>query len=114
VASGLGGIARAAGSAAVSPLRRVATRAAGSMRASYAQGAQSAFEATGGASTMGSVGGSAAEAPAAPASDGPPAWARRMKRSQHMTHGVMAAAHAIRSGDSHGGGASVHLSQRDQ
>jgi type IV secretion system protein TrbL len=26
----------------------------------------------------------------------------------------MAAAHAIRSGDSHGGGASVNLSQRDQ
>ncbi|WEX11514.1 P-type conjugative transfer protein TrbL [Chelativorans sp. AA-79] len=114
VASGLGGVARAAGSAAVSPLRRVATGAAGSVRASYAQGAQSAFEATGGASTMRSVGGSAAEAPAAPASDGPPAWARRMKRSQHMTHGVMAAAHAIRGGDSHGGGASVHLSQRDQ
>jgi type IV secretion system protein TrbL len=37
-----------------------------------------------------------------------------MKRSQHMSHGVMAAAHAIRSGDSHGAGASVNLSQRDQ
>ena len=114
VASGLGGVARAAGSAAVSPLRRAATRAADSMRASYARGTQSAFEATGGASTMGSVGGSAAEASSAPTSEGPPAWARRMKRSQHMSHGVMAAAHAIRSGDSHGGGASVNLSQRDQ
>lgn len=114
VASGLGGVARAAGSAAASPLRRAATRAADSMRASYARGAQSAFEATGGASTMGSVGGSAAQAPSAPPSEGPPAWARRMKRSQHMSHGVMAAAHAIRSGDSHGGAASVNLSQRDQ
>lgn len=114
VASGLGGVARAAGSAAVSPLRRAATRAADSMRASYARGTQSAFEATGGASTMGSVGGSAAEASSAPTSEGPPAWARRMKRSQHMSHGVMAAAHAIRSGDSHGAGASVNLSQRDQ
>ncbi|MFG1235584.1 P-type conjugative transfer protein TrbL [Xanthobacter autotrophicus DSM 597] len=114
VASSLGGVARAADSAAASPLRRAATRAAESMRASYAQGAQSAFEATGGASTMGSVGGSAAQAPSAPTSEGPPAWARRMKRSQHMSHGVMAAAHAIRSGDSHGGGASVNLSQRDQ
>ncbi|MBB5754725.1 P-type conjugative transfer protein TrbL [Prosthecomicrobium pneumaticum] len=114
VASGLGGVARAAGSAAASPLRRAATRAADSMRASYARGAQSAFEAAGGASTMGSVGGSAAQAPSAPTSEGPPAWARRMKRSQHMSHGVMAAAHAIRSGDSHGGGASVNLSQRDQ
>ncbi|MYZ46146.1 P-type conjugative transfer protein TrbL [Propylenella binzhouense] len=114
VASGLGGVACAAGSAAVSPLRRAATRAADSMRTSYARGAQSAFEATGGASTMGSVGGSAAEASSVPTSEGPPAWARRMKRSQHMSHGVMAAAHAIRSGDSHGGGASVNLSQRDQ
>jgi len=114
LASGLGGVARAAGSATVSPLRRAATRAADSMRTSYARGAQSAFEATGGASTMGSVGGSAAEASSAPTSEGPPAWARRMKRSQHMSHGVMAAAHAIRSGDSHGGGASVNLSQRDQ
>jgi type IV secretion system protein TrbL len=114
VASGLGGVARAAGSAAVSPLRRAATRAADSMRASYARGAQSASEAIGGASAMGSVGGTAAEAAPAPTSDGAPAWARRMKRSQHMSHGVMAAAHAIRSGDSHGGGASVNLSQRDQ
>jgi type IV secretion system protein TrbL len=36
-----------------------------------------------------------------------------MKRSQQLHHGVMAAAHAIRSGDSHGG-ASVNLSRRDQ
>jgi len=37
-----------------------------------------------------------------------------MNRSQQLHHGVMAAAHAIRSGDSHGGGASISLSQRDQ
>ncbi len=114
VASGLGGIARAAGSAAVSPLRRAVSRAADSMRSSYARGAQSAFEATGGASTMGTIGGGAVDASGAPVSDGPPAWARRMKRSQQLHHGVMAAAHAIRSGDSHGGGASVNLSHRDQ
>ncbi|HWM45658.1 MAG TPA: P-type conjugative transfer protein TrbL [Xanthobacteraceae bacterium] len=114
VASGLGGIARAAGSAAVSPLRRAVSRAADSMRSSYARGAQSAFEATGGASTVGTIGGGAVDASGAPVSDGPPAWARRIKRSQQLHHGVMAAAHAIRSGDSHGGGASVNLSQRDQ
>ncbi len=114
VASGLGGVARAAGGAAVSPLRRAVSRAADSMRSSYARGAQSAFEATGGASTMGTIGGGAVDASKAPVSDGPPAWARRMKRSQQLHHGVMAAAHAIRSGDSHGGGASVNLSRRDQ
>jgi type IV secretion system protein TrbL len=55
-----------------------------------------------------------ASAPAASAAtDGPPAWAKRMKRSQQMTHGVQAAAHAVRSGDSHGGGSSVNLSESD-
>jgi hypothetical protein len=34
-----------------------------------------------------------------------------MKRSQQMTHGVQAAAHAVRGGDSHGGGASIDLSE---
>jgi len=114
VASGLGGVARAAGRAAASPLRRVAAGAADSMRASYAQGARAAFAATGGTSSMGTIGGGASDASAAAASDGPPAWARRMKRSQHLSHGVMATAHAVRSGDSHGGGASINLSQRDQ
>ena len=61
---------------------------------------------------MGTIGGGTAEA-AAPA-DGPPAWARRMKRSQTLSHGVTAAAHAVRSGDSHGGGSSVNLSESDR
>jgi type IV secretory pathway TrbF-like protein len=37
-----------------------------------------------------------------------------MKRSPAMTHGVQAAAHAVRSGDSHGGGSSVNLSESDR
>ena len=114
VASGVGGVARAAGSAAASPLRRAAARTADTMRSSYTQGARAAFEATGGSSSMGTVGGTG-DAPAATATaTEPPAWARRMKRSQQFNHGVMATAHAIRSGDSHGGGASINLSQRDQ
>jgi type IV secretion system protein TrbL len=36
-----------------------------------------------------------------------------MKRSQAMTHGVQTAAHAVRSGDSHGGGSSVNLSESE-
>jgi type IV secretion system protein TrbL len=35
-------------------------------------------------------------------SGGPPAWARKLRREQMMSHGVSAAAHAVRSGD-HGG-----------
>ena len=40
----------------------------------------------------------------------PPAWARRMKRAQTVNQGVSAATHAVRSGDSAGGGSSVDLS----
>jgi type IV secretion system protein TrbL len=114
VASGLGGVARAAGAAATSPLRRAATQAADSVKSSFSGGAKSAFAATGGTSTMGSVGASAAEAAQPAVTDGPPAWAQRMKRSQALSHGVTAAAHAVRSGDSHGGGSSINLSQGDR
>ncbi|MFC5508138.1 P-type conjugative transfer protein TrbL [Bosea massiliensis] len=120
VASGLGGVANAGAQAAISPLKRAASRAADSLKSSYQAGSRAAFETTGGSSTAGTVGGDAAEADAAAsaappssATDGPPAWAQRMKRSQTMTHGVQAAAHAVRSGDSHGGGSSVNLSESD-
>ncbi|AZS21168.1 P-type conjugative transfer protein TrbL [Methylorubrum populi] len=118
VASGLGGVARAGGSAAVSPLRRAASRAAESMKSSFNAGGKAAFEATGGSSTMGSIGGDAAGDGAASSGSagagGPPAWAQRMRRSQHMTHAVQATAHAVRSGDAHGGGSSVNLSEGDR
>ncbi|GAA0631554.1 P-type conjugative transfer protein TrbL [Sphingomonas ursincola] len=116
VASGLGGVARAGASAATSPLRRATSRAAESMRSSFNEGGMAAFEATGGSSTKGTVGADAADAASSSsaASDGAPAWARRMKRSQALTHGVQAAAHAVRSGDAHGGGASVNLSESDR
>src|SRR5438477_2918594 len=45
------------------------------------------------------------------AADAPPAWARRMKRAQTVSQGVSAATHAVRSGDSAGGGSSVDLSE---
>ncbi|UHD45749.1 P-type conjugative transfer protein TrbL [Aureimonas altamirensis] len=108
VASGLGGVAQAAGSAAISPLRR----AAASVKSSFSSGAKGAFDATGGSSTMGTVGG--AEAAPSSTSEGQPAWAQRMRRGQALSHGVSAAAHAVRSGDSHGGGFSVNLSEGDR
>ncbi|MFT3971948.1 MAG: P-type conjugative transfer protein TrbL [Amaricoccus sp.] len=115
VASGVGGVARAAGSAAVSPLRRAASRAADSMKSSFSDGAKAGFGATGGSSTMGTIGGEAAEAASTPAATGgAPDWAKRMKRNQTVSHGVSAAAHAIRSGDSHGSGSSINLSESDR
>jgi type IV secretion system protein TrbL len=113
VASGLGNVASTGAQAAVSPLKRAAGRAADSLKQSYQSGARSAFAVTGGASTAGTIGGEAEAASHASTADGPPAWAKRMKRSQQMTHGVQAAAHAVRSGDSHGGGSSVNLSEGD-
>ena len=112
VASGLGGVARAAGSAAASPLRRAAASASEAVKASHAAGARAGFAATGGASSLGSVAGASA-AMAAPAGS-PPAWARSMRRSQAMSHGVSAATHALRAGDSPGSGASVSLSESDR
>ena len=116
VASGVGGVARAAGSAAVSPLKRAASRASRSVKSSFSEGAKAGFGASGGTSSMGTVGGGAASAASAsaPAAGSPPAWAQRMQRRQSINHGTTMAAHAVRSGDSHGGGSSVNLSESDR
>jgi type IV secretion system protein TrbL len=37
-----------------------------------------------------------------------------MKRSQQMSHAVTTTVHAVRSGDSHGGGSSINLSEGDR
>lgn len=116
VASGLGGVARAAGSASVSPLRRAASRASESMKSSFSDGARAGVSATGGSFSFGAGAGESDPASVAPAAtaDQPPAWAQRMKRGRNVSHGVSAAAHAVRSGDSHGSGASVNLSESDR
>jgi type IV secretion system protein TrbL len=103
VGGGLGGMVRAAGSAVSSPLKR----ASASMQSSFSDGGRAA-EATGGTSPTASGSGGTNSSVSAPA------WAKRMKRSQAMSHGVSTAAHAIRGGDAHGGGSSVKLSERDR
>ncbi|TAJ30260.1 P-type conjugative transfer protein TrbL [Bosea sp. (in: a-proteobacteria)] len=114
VASGLGNVASTGAKAAVSPLKRAAGRAADSLKQSYQAGSRAATEiATGASSTTASEASTGAASPTSSATDGPPAWAKRMKRSQQLTHGVQAAAHAVRSGDSHGGSSSVNLSGSD-
>lgn len=94
------------------PAGRAISRAADAMAESYRSGGRSAAAATGGSSTMGTIGGAANAATSIPSS--PPAWAQRMKRHQAMSHGTSAAAHAVRSGDSHGGGASISLRQDER
>jgi type IV secretion system protein TrbL len=88
--------------------------------ATIAGGTASAYRA-GGLSGVAKAGGSAVVSPlrrlaaglggGSPATDAPPAWARRMKRAQTVNQGASAAAHAVRSGDSAGGGSSVDLSE---
>ncbi len=110
VAGGVGGVARAgANSAVVSPLRRIADDLGGR----FASGARSGFEATGGSVGGGTAESSAADAGAASMAEagGPPAWARRMSRSQAIDRGFSTAAHAVKSGDGGGGGSSVDLSE---
>ncbi|MEV5023587.1 P-type conjugative transfer protein TrbL [Sphingobium sp. LMA1-1-1.1] len=123
VSSGLGNVASTGAQAAFSPLKKAAGRAADSMKSSYQSGARAAFEVSGSSSTGGTIGGMGggdAEGEAAPtasssapAAGSPPAWARKMQRSQKMSHAVQAAAHAVKSGDAHGGGSSVNLSESD-
>ncbi|TGP85947.1 MULTISPECIES: P-type conjugative transfer protein TrbL [unclassified Mesorhizobium] len=120
VASGLSGVASAGVSAAASPLKRAAARAIQSLNSSFASGANSAFEATGGSSTLGTVGGDPGStggtsfrggSEVAAAARNPPDWAKRMQRSQQLSHGVQTAAHAVRAGDAHGSGTSISLSE---
>ena len=94
------GLARGA-EAVMSPLRR----AAGSLKSSFEAAGHSA---TGEGSPAGA---DTAPASSSSANSSPPAWARRMKRAQTVNHGTSAAAHAVRSGDRGGGGASVDLSE---
>tara|TARA_A100001391_G_scaffold65878_6_gene41565 strand:+ start:36169 stop:37521 length:1353 start_codon:yes stop_codon:yes gene_type:complete len=113
VASGIGGVARAAGGAVASPLKRAAARASESVKSSYQSGAQAAFAAGRGTSSMGTVGGDTPKSSSS-APGTAPAWASNMRRSQTLSHGATAAAHAVRSGDSHGGGSSISLSESDR
>jgi type IV secretion system protein TrbL len=88
--------------------------------AAIAGGTASAYRA-GGLSGVATAGGSAIVSPLrrmaaglvgdSSTTDVPPTWARRMKRAQTVNQGVSAAAHAVRSGDSAGGGSSVDLSE---
>ena len=116
VASGLGGVARAAGSAAASPLKRTASKAAESVKSSFSDGARAGLGVTGGSASLGTIGGAsvAGAAPASAPAGGPPAWAQQMHRRQALNHGTTMAAHAVRSGDSHGGGSSVNISESDR
>jgi type IV secretion system protein TrbL len=119
-ASGLSGVANAGVAGTDSPLRRAAAWATRSGESPPASGAASAAAGTGENSTSGTVGGTAESGSDLPhgragkpgdAAQGTPDWAKRMQRSQRLSHGVQTTAHAIRSGDAHGSGSSISLSE---
>src|SRR5882724_229363 len=100
------GLAKGA-DAVMSPLRR----AAGSLKSSFEGGGSRAATVEGSSAGTDAAASASTSAAASSANSSPPAWARQMKRAQTMNHGTSAAAHAVRSGDHGGGGASVDLSE---
>ena len=106
--------ASGAANAAISPLKKAAEKGAAAMQSSFRSGARAGFTASGGTISGGASPAAPASSGAASAgSSGPPAWARSMKNRQALQSGVSTVAHAVRSGDRGGGGASPNLSQKD-
>jgi type IV secretion system protein TrbL len=114
VAAGAGlaaGGAGLAGGALLGGTRGVATVASGTASA-YRAGGLTGVVGAGGSAMVSPLRRMAASfASGSSTSDGVPAWARRIRRAQTINQGVSAATHAVRSGDSAGGGSSVDLSE---
>jgi type IV secretion system protein TrbL len=106
-AAGGASTADAGAGPAAAPTRPAMSDIAGSGRGDVASGTNSSSGADGDSS----AGASSAATSSQASESAPPRWAQRIKRGQNMSHGASAAAHAVRSGDSHGGGHSVDLSQ---
>jgi len=98
-AGGASGVLATGAEAVASPLRR----AAANLKSSSQSGGRDGAGETG----------AATPSSGSQAADGPPAWAKRLRRSQTVSSGTAAAGHAVKSGDHGGGGASVDLSQKE-
>ena len=106
VGSGTAAVGDAAVGAATSPLRK----AGDGMKQSFREGSRAAITNTGGSITPGP---NTPPSPPPSADAGQPAWAKAMKDRQTISHGATIAAHTLKSGDSHGGGASIDTSEKD-
>ena len=111
VGSGMAAIGDAAVGSALSPLRK----SADGMKQSFREGGRAAIINSGGTITSpGQDPGSNSPPAPSPSPDaGQPAWAKAMKDRQTISHGATIAAHTLRAGDSHGGGASIDTSEKD-
>ena len=107
VASGGGGV-----HAASAGLANVARSGAGAVRQRVAAGAKAVRDRVAGFVSEAAAPVAATSAADAGESDSPPAepaWARQMRRKQQISHAATTAAHALRSGDHGGSGASPSL-----
>jgi type IV secretion system protein TrbL len=109
VAGGTRAVGEYAASAATSPLRN----AGDGVKQSFREGSRDAITKTGGSITPGPS--TPPPSPPARSDTGAdqPAWAKAMKDRQTISHGASIAAQTLKSGDSHGGGASVDTSEKD-
>lgn len=107
VAGGARAVGEYAASAATSPLRK----AGDGVKQSFREGSRDAITKTGGSITPGPN--TPPPSPPPAPDQGQPAWAKAMKDRQTISHGASIAAHTLKSGDSHGGGASVDTSEKD-
>ena len=128
-AIGAAGLA-VAGGAAVTGGARLArgiaassTSLVSSARAGYAEGKAGATAAGASAAAPGGSASNAATARSSPttgqsyeagSSGDAPGWAQRFQRRQHLAHGASTAAHALRSADHGGSGASPRLDQGEE
>ena len=109
VGSGMAGVGDAAARSVLSPLRK----SADGLKQSFREGSRAAITNSGGTITGSGLGPNSPPAPPPSADAGQPAWAKAMKDRQTITHGATIAAHTLKAGDSHGGGASIDTSEKD-
>jgi type IV secretion system protein TrbL len=107
LASGMAAVGEAAVGVATSPLRN----AGASVKQSFRDGGRAAITNTGGSITSSTTSQSTDAASAG--ADGPPPWARALKDRQAVARSASIAAHTLKSGDSHGGGAAIDISTKD-
>lgn len=127
MAAGLGGVARAPGSAAANAVKSKMSSSATAMKQSYGEGARGTFTATGGRFTGGSSSDANGGQAGGPSGNGggptgggeggspdgqSPRWAQKMKRRSAAAHAAEAA-HVIRSADGGGGSSSIDLSEKE-
>jgi len=104
---------RSTGETVTSPLRSAATRVAQSLGAQFRAGTGAGAAAASRADAPEANAPSPVPETTAPAPTAPPAWAGAMKRSQSVAHGTSIAAHSLKAGDSHGGGAGPDISEKE-